>query len=185
MQCLGTRISGCIIRIRRFITRRRRKVDLRMNWRMSARYATPSPNTKPNQTPLLTAFPYKQVQQGKNLIEAIAATPSIERLILSTLSDTRGVSKGRITHNLHFDAKWAAVEYLKSTYSDLWKKTSLLQLGIFATNWKAGGNRPRKMEDGTFKVSLPMSGDKKLPMIDPTTDTGMCDLSISKLIRIP
>jgi hypothetical protein len=41
------------------------------------------------------------------------------------------------------------------------------------------------MEDGTFKVSLPMSGDKKLPMIDPTTDTGMCDLSISKLIRIP
>jgi hypothetical protein len=134
---------------------------------------------------LLTACSYKQVQQGKNLIDAIAATPSIERFISSTLSNTRGVSKGNITHNLHFDAKWTAVEYLKSTYPDLWKKTSLLQLGIFATNWKAGGNRPRKMEDGTFKVSLPMSGDKKLPIIDPTTDTGMCDLSISKLIRIP
>lgn len=115
----------------------------------------------------------REFEQAKRLIDAAAAhTSTLERFILSTLSDCKGLSGGKIQYNLHFDCKWAAVEYLQETYPELWKKTSLLQLGIFASNWKVPYYTPRKQADGSFKVSLPMSGDKKFPIVDPNSDTG-------------
>ncbi|KAG4434409.1 hypothetical protein IFR05_010105 [Cadophora sp. M221] len=96
----------------------------------------------------------REFEQAKSLIDAVATnTSTLELFVLSTLSDTKGLSKGKIQYNLHFDCKWAAVEYLKEKYPELWKKTSLLQLGIFASNWKIPYNTPRKQEDGTYKLS--------------------------------
>jgi hypothetical protein len=81
-----------------------------------------------------------EVQQGKNIVDAAATTlDTLERFVLSTLSHTAKWSKGAITFNLHFDAKWMAVEYLRATYPELAKKTSYLQVGLFATNWQSGG----------------------------------------------
>ncbi|KAG9250041.1 uncharacterized protein F5Z01DRAFT_731162 [Emericellopsis atlantica] len=115
----------------------------------------------------------RETEQAKRLIDAAAANvDALDLFVLSTLSDAKGLSQGKIQYNLHFDSKWAAVEYLKATYPALWAKTSLLQLGIFASNWKVPYYTPRKQEDGTFKLSLPMSGDKKFPIIDPNADTG-------------
>jgi hypothetical protein len=115
-----------------------------------------------------------EVEQGKKMIDAVATTTStLSHFILSTLSDTKGWSKGTITFNLHFDAKWAQVEYLKATYPELWKKTSLLQLGVFASNWKMpGAHAPVKQQDGSFKLRMAISGDTKFPMVDPNADTG-------------
>jgi hypothetical protein len=116
-----------------------------------------------------------EVAQGKRLIDAVATTTStLSHFILSTLSDTKRWSKGKITFNLHFDAKWAQVEYLKETYPELWKKTSLLQLGVFASNWKTpGAHAPVKTGEGEYVVRMAMSGDTKFPMVDANADTGM------------
>ncbi|KAF2875325.1 hypothetical protein BDV95DRAFT_313939 [Massariosphaeria phaeospora] len=111
--------------------------------------------------------------QAINLVDAAAtALPTLQRFVLSTLSDTKGWSKGKITFNLHFDGKWAAVQHLKSKHAGLWAKTSLLQIGLYASNWKQGANVPRKVGEGVYKVGLPMSGDAKFPMMDVNRDTG-------------
>ncbi|KAJ4180388.1 hypothetical protein NW767_014393 [Fusarium falciforme] len=79
-----------------------------------------------------------EVQQGRNIVDAVFATlETLDRFVLSTLSATTKWSKGKYTHNYHFDAKWEAVEYLKATYPALEKKTSYLQVALYLSNWKA------------------------------------------------
>ncbi|KAK0111518.1 hypothetical protein ONS95_001872 [Cadophora gregata] len=79
-----------------------------------------------------------EVQQGRNIVEAANATvDTLERFVLSMLSPTRKLSGGRCTHNYHFDAKWEAVEYLRERYPELERKTSLLQVGLYMTNWNS------------------------------------------------
>lgn len=116
----------------------------------------------------------REVAQGRSIVDAAAANvETIERFVLSTVNSSKEWSKGKITFNLHFDAKWVAVEYCREKYPELWKKTSLLQLGVFASNWKQG-MVPKKQDDGTYKLSVPMGADRKLPMVDPNEDTGGC-----------
>ncbi|KAH7117829.1 hypothetical protein B0J11DRAFT_93179 [Dendryphion nanum] len=144
-------------------------------WQHLANPATHERAAKENRTPNEVAYDL-EVEQGKKFVNAVAEanqeTGILERFVFSILSDTKGISKGKITFNLHFDSKWAAVEYLREKHPELNKKTSLLQLGIFASNWKTGGHTPRKQEDGTYKVSIPLGGDVKFPMVDPNADTG-------------
>ncbi|EXL65916.1 hypothetical protein FOPG_17880 [Fusarium oxysporum f. sp. conglutinans race 2 54008] len=114
-------------------------------------------------------------QQACNIADAAYATiETLDRLVFSTLSHTRKWSNGKYTHNLHFDAKWEGVEYLKATYPTLDKKTSYLQVGLYVTNWKKGLQmaRPNKQPDGTFKLSLPTDGDAPVPLVEPRQDTG-------------
>ena len=91
-----------------------------------------------------------EVQQGRNIVDAANATvETLDRFILSTLSSTKKWSKGRITHNLHFDGKWEAVEYLRASYPVLVKKTSYLQVALYVTNWKGSPvGRPTKVNFG-------------------------------------
>lgn len=87
-----------------------------------------------------------EVQQGRNIVDAATSTVgTLDRFVLSTLSPTRKWSKGKYTHNYHFDAKWEAVEYLKATYSELADKTSYLQVALYLTNWKSGLGKPSKV----------------------------------------
>lgn len=115
----------------------------------------------------------REVQQGKTIVDAAAATvESLDRFVLSTASDSKKWSKGAVTFNLHFDAKWKAVEYLREQYPELAKKTGYVQMGVYATNWKGGLGAPMKQSDGTYKLSLPISGDSKFPIGNPRTDMG-------------
>ncbi|KZL73585.1 NmrA-like family protein, partial [Colletotrichum tofieldiae] len=116
-----------------------------------------------------------EVQQAKNIIDAANSTiETVDRFVFSTLSATKQWSKGKYTHNFHFDAKWEGVKYLKATYPALDKKTSLLQVGLYIDNWKKGLTmaRPRKQPDGTFVFNLPMSGDALIPMVEARENTG-------------
>ncbi|KAF2270297.1 NAD(P)-binding protein [Lojkania enalia] len=114
----------------------------------------------------------REAAQGQNLADAAASViGTLDRFILSTLSSAKTWSKGAITFNMHFDSKAEAVFYLKEKYPALDKKTSYLQLGIFTSNWKEG-QVPKKLEDGSFRMEFPMSGDKKFPMVDARRDTG-------------
>ena len=86
-----------------------------------------------------------EVQQGKNLIDAAvsaAADGKLDRLVLSSLSDTKKISKGKYTWNYHFDGKGKYVEYLQEmgqkdeSYRSLFEKTSYVQIGFYLDNWK-------------------------------------------------
>lgn len=80
-----------------------------------------------------------EVQQGKNIVDAVAAVgESLELFVWSTLSHARKWSKGQYKGVYHFDSKAVVADFLGETYPELKKKTSLLQLGLFITNWKWG-----------------------------------------------
>ncbi|PSN73911.1 NAD(P)-binding protein [Corynespora cassiicola Philippines] len=115
----------------------------------------------------------REVRQGKNIVDAAAATlGSLDRFVLSTLSETKKWSGGKITFNLHFDGKAAFAEYARERYPELWAKTSLLQMGVFAENWRMGMTVPKKVGEGVFKLQAPQSGERKFPLVDVEADTG-------------
>lgn len=70
------------------------------------------------------------------------------------------------------DMKWVLNFDAKAMYLELWAKTELLQLAYYVTNWRTFSGTPKKQEDGSFVVSLPMSGDGKIPIVDPMSDCG-------------
>lgn len=115
----------------------------------------------------------REIQQGKNIVDAAAATVStLERLILSTLSHARKWSGGKITHNLHFDGKAQFTDYARTTYPELWAKTSQLQMGMFASNLKMGIPAIEKVGEKDYKLLVPMGDDRRFPMVDTNSDTG-------------
>jgi hypothetical protein len=125
----------------------------------------------------------QEVAQGKAIVDAAAANvATLDKFILSTCSEARKWSHGTIRWVLHFDAKAEAVNYLKASYPELWAKTSLLQMAYYVTNWRSFSGTPKKQDDGSFVVSLPMSGDRKLPIVDPSSDCGQLD-PMAALIR--
>ncbi|PNP59867.1 hypothetical protein FNYG_14810 [Fusarium nygamai] len=115
-----------------------------------------------------------EVQHGRNIVDAANATlDTLERFVLSTLSPAKKLSKGKYTHNFHFDSKWEAVEYLKATYPALGDKTSYLQMALYLTNWKDSPLfRPTKQPDGTYILSIPGNPDAPVAQVDAGSDTG-------------
>ena len=98
--------------------------------------------------PLNAEAYHGEVQLGRNIVDAANATVNtLERFVLSTLSPTKKWSKGKYSQNYHFDAKWAAVEYLKETYPELAKKTSYLQVGLYMTNWQSPLMQQKKVSE--------------------------------------
>jgi hypothetical protein len=79
-----------------------------------------------------------ELQEGKNIADAVATVDELELFIWSTLSDASKLSGGKYKGVLHFDSKAKVVEYIKERYPEVGRKMSLLQLGLFVTNWKWG-----------------------------------------------
>ena len=80
----------------------------------------------------------REVQQGKNLVDAAARVEGLETFVFSTLSDTRKWSNGTITENYHFDGKAEVERYLKERHPELAGKARYLQMGFYFDNWKMG-----------------------------------------------
>jgi len=101
--------------------------------------ATPADLEKLSPGQTLREWCYElEVQQGKNIVDAVATVEGLELFIWSTLSDANKWSRGKYKGVFHFDSKANVVEYLKEKYPEVEKKTSLLQMGLFVTNWKWG-----------------------------------------------
>lgn len=92
---------------------------------------------KPGQTVREMAYEL-ELQQGKNIVDAVATVKGLEKFIWSSLSHARKWSKGKYMGIFHFDSKAHVVEYIKEKYPDLAKKLQILQMGLFITNWKWG-----------------------------------------------
>lgn len=92
---------------------------------------------RPDQT--LREWCYElEFNQGKNISDAAASIDTLELFIWSSLSDATKWSGGKYKGVYHFDSKAHVVEYIHKTYPELSKKLSLIQLGLFITNWKWG-----------------------------------------------
>lgn len=127
----------------------------------------------------INEFAYqREVQQGKNI--AVAANnptvaKTLERLVFSSLSDTKKWSNGKYTHNYHFDSKAHIVSYIVNNLPDLARKMSTVHIGHYVTNWRSGVMRPRKLPDGSFVVPHlgSISETPQQPFVVAHLDTGV------------
>jgi hypothetical protein len=80
-----------------------------------------------------------EIAQGQNIANA-AADPQVlktlDRFVYSSLSDASKWSKGKYTHVYHFESKAKVVEYIQEKLAELSRRTSTVQIGEYADNWK-------------------------------------------------
>ncbi|KAF4455716.1 hypothetical protein F53441_2011 [Fusarium austroafricanum] len=128
--------------------------------------------TKPGQTLNHWAAEHEE-QQLKNVIDTAAKFPTLERLIISSLSNSTKWSRGKYTRVFHFDGKARAVDYAQEAHPDLWAKTSIFQAGLFLSNFIALPlNRPIMNAEGVAQFISPLNSDTKFPFIAPEEDSG-------------
>ncbi|KAL6922152.1 hypothetical protein ACHAP8_003621 [Fusarium lateritium] len=112
-------------------------------------------------------------QQLKNVINAASQVPTLERFILSSLSNAEKWSKGKYTRVYHFDGKARAAKYIPKTHPDLWAKTSIFQAGLFLSNFiQLPLNQPIRNSDGVAQFISPLDPDTKFPFIAAEEDSG-------------
>ena len=76
-----------------------------------------------------------EFEQGRNIADAAAMTPTLEHFIWSTLPNAAKISKGKYLIP-HFEAKNQVDEYIKSN-EVLYAKTTFLWLTYFAQNYSS------------------------------------------------
>ncbi|KAI7310542.1 hypothetical protein KC315_g12576 [Hortaea werneckii] len=128
-------------------------------------------------TPPPPEFYSIEVQQGRNVANAAAEVPELERLVWSSLANVKSWSGGKYDQVFHFDAKAAVAEYMLEK-AELESKVSCVLMGTFLTNAVKGTEIFRcRFEtdiDGSktaiwtppFPASLP------IPWVDVEKDTG-------------
>jgi hypothetical protein len=67
-----------------------------------------------------------EIQQGKNLVDAAAATPSLTHFVWSALPDPIALSDGKYRNVHHWKGKSEVTEYIEKTYPVLWGKTTTI-----------------------------------------------------------
>ncbi|KAF4468837.1 hypothetical protein FALBO_4248, partial [Fusarium albosuccineum] len=97
---------------------------------------------------------------------------TLERFILSSLSNATKWSGGKYTHVYHFDSKAKAVDYAKETYPELWAKTSIYEAGLFLSNFVDPMGRPVRNGDGVVQFVGAADPDVKLPYTVADEDSG-------------
>lgn len=73
-------------------------------------------------------------QQNRNIIDAAAKVSTLEKFIYSSLPNANKLSAGKYSHVYFYDSKAIAEEYGRSTYPELWEKTSVLYTGFYLEN---------------------------------------------------
>ncbi|KAH8705487.1 putative hscarg dehydrogenase [Talaromyces proteolyticus] len=118
----------------------------------------------------------REVEQGLNIAEA-AASPTVlktlERFVLSSLSDARKLSGGKYTYVYHNDAKAEIIRATQAQFPEVAARTSTVQVGHYVTNWKASPPlMPQKQPDGSFVVQRTFGPKYKIPFVVAHEDTG-------------
>lgn len=99
-------------------------------------YGDPANEAKATEDQPLNVWAANQeTEQLKAVIDAVAKIPTLDRFVLSSLSNATKWSRGKYTHVYHFDSKAKAETYGRETYPELWKKTSIFQAGFFLSNF--------------------------------------------------
>ncbi|KAJ5607025.1 NmrA-like family protein [Penicillium hordei] len=136
-------------------------------------FGDPANEAKAKGQPLNVWAANHETEQLKAVIDVAARIPTLERFVLSSLSDATKWSRGKYTHVYHFDSKAKAEVYGRETYPELWKKTSVFQAGFFLSNFVLNPIfRPVMTEHGTAQFVSSLDPDLKLPFIAAEEDTG-------------
>ncbi|KFY46697.1 hypothetical protein V494_00361 [Pseudogymnoascus sp. VKM F-4513 (FW-928)] len=124
----------------------------------------------------------KELQQGKNIADAVASVDNLDLFIWSSLSAAKKWSGEKYTGVFHFDSKADVVEYINSVRPQLVKKMSILQMGLYVTNWKWGqASVPwEKRADGSMVLRIPGNDDVPIPLVVPS-DAGNFVKALTKL----
>ncbi|KAK0457216.1 putative hscarg dehydrogenase [Desarmillaria tabescens] len=107
-----------------------------------------------------------EIQQGKNLANAAAATPTLEHYVWSSLPSATTTTQGKVFVP-HVDSKARVDEYIHSTLPDLAKKTTFFWAGFYATNL-GSFVPPVKQESGKYAWVLPCTPKATGPMMGLT-----------------
>lgn len=67
-----------------------------------------------------------EVKQGKSLVDAVAATPTLTHFVWSALPDPVALSNGKYMNVHHWKGKSEVTEYINETYPALWEKTTTI-----------------------------------------------------------
>ncbi|KAL4941492.1 hypothetical protein BDV06DRAFT_180461 [Aspergillus oleicola] len=118
-----------------------------------------------------------EVQQNKNIIDAAARVPMLERFVFSSMADSNKLSNGKYAHNYHFESKGIAEEYGGTNHPALWEKTSVLFAGLYLENWLGNGGvllRPKlnKAKDTIVLTLGDVLGTAPFPCYSAVDDTG-------------
>ena len=89
----------------------------------------------PDGQPFIEWAAHRETLQGKNIFEAAASVPGLERLIYSTLANYKKWSGGKYSYALHFDSKALAAEWAEEYLPEVWAKTSQIQVGMYLSNF--------------------------------------------------
>ena len=75
-----------------------------------------------------------ETQHNKNIIDAAAKVPMLERFIFSGMPNATRLSGGKDPHVYHFASKGIAEDYGSAAHPKLWEKTSVLYAGFYLEN---------------------------------------------------
>lgn len=124
-----------------------------------------------------------EVQHGRNIIDAASQVPTLKRLIFSSLANVTKWSGGRYKHVPHFDSKAIAADYGQKQHPELWSKTSIIQVGMYLTNFLgAPWLKPHTSNDGTYIFNCPTPLKEPIPFVAAEKDTGSV---IKALVELP
>ncbi|MCJ1415332.1 hypothetical protein MMC32_001664 [Xylographa parallela] len=123
---------------------------------------------------------------GINIAEA-AASPTtlktLERFVLSSLSDARKWSHGKYTYTYHSDAKAEIIRTIQNRFPELAARMSTVQIGHYVRNWQSfPPMAPQKQPDGSFLMERTFSMDYKMPFVVTYADTGVF---VKALVDLP
>ncbi|GAB1737777.1 hypothetical protein NU219Hw_g2184t1 [Hortaea werneckii] len=118
-----------------------------------------------------------EVQQGKNIADAAAKVPELERLVWSSLANVKRWSGGKYDQVFHFDAKAAVAEYMLEK-EELESKVGCVLMGVFLTNVVKGTEIFRcqiETDNDGSKTAIwtpPFPASLPIPWVDVERDTG-------------
>ncbi|EME47063.1 hypothetical protein DOTSEDRAFT_69137 [Dothistroma septosporum NZE10] len=115
-----------------------------------------------------------EYEQGRNIVDAAAKIPTLERFVVSMLVSPKKWSRGHSDKVWHYESKADMITYMKDKYPELVSKYSGLNLGIFYQSWKwfVPIIAPQKDANGVYVLRRPGNGENAVPMLNPRTDTG-------------
>ncbi|KAF2171102.1 hypothetical protein M409DRAFT_64060 [Zasmidium cellare ATCC 36951] len=114
-----------------------------------------------------------ELAYGKNIADAAASTPTLQRLVWSGIPSPKKCSGGKYTKASMWDVKEEISEVLYAK-PELKGKVSTILVGIYATMPVKLPMlyAPQKQSNGSYEMALHMTGDKKIPLADLDTDLG-------------
>lgn len=118
----------------------------------------------------------REVAQGFN-IAAAAAAPSVietlERFVMSTLSNATKRSNGKYTGVYHFDTKSEIIRLIQERCPTVASRLSTVTVGHYATIWKfTPALAPQLQPDGSYLLARNSPADFKWPLVVTHQDTG-------------